>query len=89
MKQMPQISEKTGISLDYVNEFSVVGFIELSMLDDAVKHVRSHPIKKYEERYPPDKYENVITEHNKERIRQLDAVVDRLNVLFFAERPSC
>lgn len=38
-------------------------------------------VKKYRERYPSKKYYNVVTDENRETLKQLDRIVDDINTL--------
>jgi len=79
-KQVPQITPDTGVSGDYSNELmmllNVVEFYKINGKDvfDKVK-----PLKKYEERFSPDKYQDVITDQNRSTVKKMDDLVDKIN----------
>lgn len=80
---MPQVWEATGVSQDYFNEY--VGFKwyhDARSLEKIAEKVRERPVKKYEERFPPRAYEEVITDQNRQRVQQLDELADYVNAQF-------
>lgn len=88
MKQMPQISEKTGVSCDYANEVSSkILCIELEP-ETAVEEIRKYPVRHYEQRFPPSVYVDVITEKNKERVQKLNEIADAVNALAAGKKPN-
>lgn len=82
--EIPQINPETGMSEDYANEyvrlFHALEDIKYALgYDFFNKYVVS--LKKYIERYPIDKFVNVVTDKNRESIRRLDELVDEVNSL--------
>ena len=81
-KEVPQISPVTNVSLDYVNAFT--GLIlsyrmkGIPFVKDTVKE-NFFTLKKYKDYYFD--YGNVVNEKNKDRIKQLDELVDQFNQL--------
>lgn len=77
-KKIPQLTTK-GISGDYSNELQpIVTAMDAYERDyDIWKNIGF--LKKYQERYPPSEYSNVITEKNKKSILKLDKIVDEIN----------
>jgi len=49
------------------------------LLDQGIKFMQEHKIRKYNERYPDDQYFNVVTDQNREAIPRLDILVDEVN----------
>ena len=43
---------------------------------------RTYPVKRYEQRFSPQKYEDVITPHNKARLTRLNELSDLVNDSF-------
>ena len=80
--EVPQISKNTNVSMDYWNEyFSKAGGLNHG-LHFVAKMFQKFPIKKYEERFSREKYENVITFQNSERIKKLNELSDFVNEKF-------
>jgi hypothetical protein len=80
LKEMEQINETTGISQDYIGEIShLVTFYDFGGLPSVVKTIEKRPfvMKKYEERYA--NFADVVNDKNKERVKELDILVDKLN----------
>ena len=44
-----------------------------------IEYSRQYPIKKYEERFPPAEYLNVVNDKNRERVAQYDELAERAN----------
>jgi hypothetical protein len=79
---MRQISCETGVSGDYYNEF--IGLLTKAWFkgdEGLLISLQKAPIKKYAERYPLEKYEQVITPQNSGRIKRLDEIVVSLNLM--------
>jgi len=82
--KVPQIAKETGVSGDYWNEFT--------SKDTAAHHnfgipylvdiIKRYPLRKYEERFSPKEYEDVITTQNSERIRRLNEIAEIINTSF-------
>lgn len=82
MKVLAPVAE-TGIDSDYYNEywFRTENFIYDGLSGVAADFKRS-PVKKYEERYSPTIYENVVTEQNQARVKRLNELSDLVNNTF-------
>ncbi|MBP6945650.1 hypothetical protein KBB85_06600, partial [Patescibacteria group bacterium] len=92
---MPQIDEVSGLSGDYSNEFNpfdaynpdtdpsecVTYFVE-----DATPQLRKNRddllVKKYEERYPPTRYAEVVTAKNQEDVAEINAAVEKIQEFY-------
>ena len=78
-QEVPQIHDVTGISQDYINQISgLIAFYKLKNDISAVKNRFSKyplPIKKYEDVYLDDKYNNVVNDKNRSGILKLDELV--------------
>ena len=87
MKQVPNILENTGISRDYILAFgSVDNYIrriekneELRWIKLAANAYLNRPILKYEEYFKDIEYEQVITNENRERVKELNELVKNIN----------
>lgn len=80
--EVPQIATKTGISQDYWTEyFAKAGFLQKG-IESVAKIFEMFPIKKYEQRFSPEIYENVITEENRKRVARLNELADIANKSF-------
>lgn len=82
LKEVPQINEITGISYDYRNEYVfLVGYFSMGGIDEvkAVIKKLNFVMKKYEERFSPSVYKNVINEKNTNLIRRINELVDSFN----------
>lgn len=79
-ESVPQIHSITGVSQDYQNEFFMLDYISQA---DTISNYwqRLKPIKHYTERFPESQFGDVINDQNREAIRQLDEIVDRINEL--------
>lgn len=70
------------MSQDYINEYNGKSMkLELG-LDRVADLFRRFPIKKYEERFPPTTYKNVVTPENQWRVQQLDEIAEEANARF-------
>lgn len=80
---VPQIVEQTGVAADYLNEI-------LFWLAETPKKVpervqllletrNGKVMRRYEERFSPEKYLEVVTDKNRERVAQLDAIAADVN----------
>lgn len=87
MKEVQNISEKSGVSKEYMLAFGTLDNY-LRRVDkkeeprwvNLAKNAFLHrPILKYSEYFPPAEYGDVITEKNKETIKKLNNIVDELN----------
>jgi hypothetical protein len=92
MKEVPQLIERSGLSADYLNEFSAyvstIEFIKTKSesADDVFRDLsechQRNPIRRYEERFTSNKYSNVKNNMNLDGIKALDWIVGRFeNVL--------
>lgn len=79
-ESVPQIHSVTGVSQDYQNEFFMLDYI---LQADTISNYwqRLKPIRHYTERFPESQFDNVINDQNREAIRRLDEIVDRINEL--------
>ena len=85
-QEVPQINPETGISVDYINEFTSLSLsIQYKSKDKFLSDVKNIIPRKYTEIFNEDEYENVITEENEEKITQLDEIVDEFNKTFSSE----
>ena len=83
-----QISEETGVSQDFWNEFVpayqylqvIKKFKEKKVSFDKVEEKLSqYRMKRYEKRFSPTLYPDIINEKNREAIEKLDMLVDEFN----------
>lgn len=88
MKKMPQISEKTGVSMDYANEVGSKILCIAYEPETAAEEIRKYPVKHYEQRFPPSVYADVITEKNKKRVQKLNEIADAVNALAAEKKPK-
>ncbi|MBD3249655.1 hypothetical protein GF336_06435 [Candidatus Woesearchaeota archaeon] len=81
-KQLPQINEK-GLSEDYFNEIAVLYLAVQHYIKTGDNRLlkKNYPIRKYEERFPADEYNGVITDQNKESVKGINGSVKKLNHL--------
>ena len=80
LKEMEQIDKNTGISKDYVGELStLITFYGFGGMKAIIDILKKNPIniKKYVDRYAG--FKNVINDSNKENVKKLDLLVDKLN----------
>ena len=74
---------QTGVTQDYVNTFAgVIQFVELYLngvitFEEFISEVALR--EKYEERYPPSKYDNIITSKNSNLVSELNLLVEKIN----------
>jgi hypothetical protein len=80
--KVPQINENTGVSSDYWNEY--VSHITTSRegIKTLAEWFKEYPIRKYEQRFPTEKYEDAITPQNINAIRRLNELSDIVNANF-------
>lgn len=80
--KVPQIVIETGISADYWNEYHA----KILRLDKGLTLVaecfKEDPVKKYEQRFNPNKYEDIINPQNKARVSRLNELSDLVNENF-------
>jgi len=84
---LEQIVEETGLSSDYMNEFTWALILArtprriefLQRARDRQKRNNGHLLYLYEERFPADKFSQVVTEENRPRIEQIDALARAVN----------
>ena len=91
MEDVPQLVERSGLSADYLNVFSAyvstVNYIKLNseLASNLISDLRAchqiKPIKRYEERFPPNKYSNVKNKSNENGIKALDWIVGRFETV--------
>lgn len=48
-------------------------------LSDVVKSIKTSPVRKYEQRFLPEKYKEVITTQNQARVARLNELSDIVN----------
>lgn len=83
--EVPQINQDTGISADYWNEYFAkrCSFsFEPNSCEAVAEEIRKYPIKKYEERFPVNEFEEVINDKNRSRIKRLDELANVINSKF-------
>lgn len=89
-KQVPQIEPKTGLSHDYYSECVLFdcydpkkdpAAIDSLILDlrEGVFESRGFIARHYEQKFPPTKFRDVVTNENKERVGEINAEVDKIN----------
>lgn len=87
MKKIPNLIPSTGISADFRRAFgNLTNYLERIRENDPprTKHLAKRSflhrsIPHYEEFFDPSVYENVITDKNKETIRNINLVIDKIN----------
>lgn len=87
-KSVPQIVEATGVSMDYMNEYTVLlNYIQLfykntydeAQLKEAVEaYLDEGRPQTYTDRYPDDTYANVVHDENKDAV----AAINRITTQF-------
>jgi transcription initiation factor IIF auxiliary subunit len=82
--ELPQIYPITGMSVDYLGEYSskISIFISGEGLEKVANFFRKFPAKRYEERFPQSKYPDVINEVNREKVKRLDELSEIANSRF-------
>ncbi|MFT4244339.1 MAG: hypothetical protein ACMXYB_02690 [Candidatus Woesearchaeota archaeon] len=74
---------KTGVTQNFVNEFAgAIQFVELYTYDKITFETFINEIlqlKEYQERYPLNKFDNVITHENSELIEQPNSIIKSIN----------
>ena len=84
-EEVPQLNED-GISYDYINEYAWFSpdfhpqFEE--MLESIEKRKNGKIVLRYEERFPPNRFKDVITEKNRKKIEVLNKLSDEVNNLY-------
>lgn len=74
--EMPQMNERTGVSKDFINQFSYLitlyGYKGIPMIQE---HLRKRPFRarKYTDVYA--NFDNVITDKNRETVARLDELM--------------
>ncbi len=89
LEEMPQLN-KDGVSYDYINEYAwflpefYLQFKEKfkEMLESIEKRKNGKIVLKYEERFPPNRFKDVITEKNREKIEVLNKLGGEVNNLY-------
>ncbi len=79
---VPQINSKTGISSDYWNEYNAKTVWLKKGHNYVINSIKEYPIRKYEQVYPPETYDNVITPENSQKINRLNELADLVNNTF-------
>lgn len=80
--KVPQIVDETGVSADYWNEYFAKTIRLERGLPDVAEGFREYPVKKYEQRFSPKKYEDVVTPQNEKRVSRLNELSDIVNGTF-------
>jgi len=85
-----QISPETDISQDFWNVFVPV-LMDLRLIEKLkkqsedptpiVEKLAGFQMKHYEALYPEEKYPNIVNDHNREAITQMDAMVEEFNAM--------
>ena len=79
MKEISQL-EKTGLGANAFNPYQGRIYAHrLGGMQRVIEHSRQYPIKKYEERFPPTDYLNVVNDKNRQRVTQYDELAERAN----------
>ena len=89
MEQVPQINEKTGVSLRYMLAFGSLDNLlrrieknEHPRWKNLAKNAFLHrPILRYVEFFSCERYENAVTNRNKQAVDELDRIVGELNMM--------
>ena len=85
--EMLQISARTGLSGDYLNEFA--GPVQLiynglrtgrNVTPELRERLLESPLRTYEERFPPSKYPNLYTPSNRQQIIDLNTLAHATNL---------
>jgi hypothetical protein len=91
---VPQLSPKSGVSEDYINEFATVPtYLELfeenkipaqKLLEIFGRKTKTSGsfLKKYNERFPPDQYKDLITTKNSRTVEIIDSTAEECNQKF-------
>lgn len=82
MRPVPQIQE-TGVSADYFNEYAhrIISF-DIGGIGRVAISFQENPVKKYEERFSSNKYTDIITDTNRDSVKQLDDIAMEANQRF-------
>lgn len=82
LRRVPQIDPRTGISADFGTQFAALGVLrmrrerpDLFTDDEVLDELKTQQWRQYEERFPTDRYAEVITERNKVGIARLNEIV--------------
>jgi hypothetical protein len=86
-QQVLNVVEITGVASDFHNEFDILGVINLldmGQSEDYVKNfitenIAQHSKKHYAERYPYEKWGQIINDKNREAVAELDSIIDFMN----------
>jgi len=79
-REMFQIVPDTRLSSDYMNEISPFWYLmKLQGIEAAILALREHPVRNYIERFPMEKYPEVINKKNEDSIRILSEIVEIFN----------
>ncbi len=77
------VVQETGITGDYSNEFS--SFLVMRP-EDFAEELRILPtehggkvLRHYQERFPAEKFADVVNDRNREQVAKIDALVDEVN----------
>lgn len=80
---MVQVTSQ-GVSGDYYNELFVLLMTYRDFkegVNGVIAEIQKTAVRRYTERFPPAKYEGVVTAFNREVVTSLDAIADELNNL--------
>ncbi|MDO8664245.1 MAG: hypothetical protein Q7K44_01690 [Candidatus Liptonbacteria bacterium] len=86
LQEIPQLNTSTGLSMDYRNEYTfLIGYLSLGMdeVRNALREMK-YTMKRYEERFPPETYKDVVSERNKDAVKRINELADYLNTKFQA-----
>lgn len=86
MKQLPQISKKTGISQDYANEYvALIQLFNMNNISKIIDIIKNQGIKTYESRFPKEEYIHDYDNSVKRKIEALDEFAKIMNKDFSSE----
>ena len=85
LEEMPQLN-KDGISCDYINEYAWFSTDFHPQFEEKLESIEKRKngkiVLKYEERFPPNRFKDVITEKNREKIEVLNKLGGEVNNLY-------
>ena len=71
---------RTEVSADYFNEYSAkISFLSLRSIEKVAEIFRDFPVRRYEERFPPTEFADVVTDQNRASVSRLDEIPDTIN----------
>lgn len=83
--KVPQISPN-GVSEDYINEIcGLVATIEVYKEMKLDWFYKVNKIQRYEERFPPQEYANVINNRNRSLIERINSTAQEINEMLDAK----